>query len=267
MRRAFLIIPAVLAATLAPSFSNAEEVYMCLGHEATIVGTPGDDDLVGTDGPDVIVGLRGKDAIAGRGGPDLICGGPGDDDRDTPLPGDVFAGRAGLDGGADADLVFGGWGDDQLHGSDDKDRLLGGSGNDALCDAECWFTYPYGLATTYAEATRHEFISKDGGYDDRMFGGPGADLFLARDGDEILSGGRGDDRAGGRWLDRTSFDGEQLYYTVDWGNDTYFGGPGNDRLSDSDNVEGNDFIDCGSGIDGPSEPGPPPPDPTVNCSP
>jgi hypothetical protein len=49
MRKAFLVIPTVLVATLIPSVSNAE-VHMCRGKVATIVGTRGDDDLTGTTG-------------------------------------------------------------------------------------------------------------------------------------------------------------------------------------------------------------------------
>jgi Ca2+-binding RTX toxin-like protein len=37
----------------------------CFGHEATIVGTSGPDQIVGTAGRDVIVGDRGHDVIRG----------------------------------------------------------------------------------------------------------------------------------------------------------------------------------------------------------
>jgi Ca2+-binding RTX toxin-like protein len=254
MHKAFLVIPSVLAATLIPSLSNAEEAaYTCLGYEATIVGTAGADALVGTDGPDVIVGLRGRDGIAGGGGNDLICGGLGADD------GPQWESKLdGLSGGEGADVILGGWGDDQLHGGGDKDRLLGGVGGDALCDAECYFDLDGG--SSYMEGADYMFVSKDQGADDRMFGGPGADQFLAASGDEIMGGGGGDDRMGGRWLDLSECDRGGCYLKADEGNDTYLGGPGNDQLYDSDNWSGNDFFDGGTGIDGCGGR-----DPSVNC--
>src|SRR5687768_658528 len=47
----------------------------CRGKVATIVGTPGNDDIIGTARADVIVGGRGTDSIYGRAGDDIICGG------------------------------------------------------------------------------------------------------------------------------------------------------------------------------------------------
>ncbi len=51
----------------------------CGGQFATIIGTPGIDNIIGTAGADVIAGLAGKDNIIGLGGNDKICGGKGDD--------------------------------------------------------------------------------------------------------------------------------------------------------------------------------------------
>jgi hypothetical protein len=68
IRKSFLVAPAVLAATLLPTASNAG-VHKCHGQVATIDGTPGDDILHGTDfdSGDVIAGLGGNDAIYGYG--------------------------------------------------------------------------------------------------------------------------------------------------------------------------------------------------------
>ena len=60
-----------VATTTAVSAQDAP--VLCDGHVATIVGTPGDDDLLGTKGDDVIAGLQGNDFIEGRGGDDIIC--------------------------------------------------------------------------------------------------------------------------------------------------------------------------------------------------
>jgi hypothetical protein len=99
---------------------------VCLGAEATIVGTRGDDDLVGTNGPDVIVGGRGGDTIRGRGGDDLICGRSGDDVIDGGSGDDRVLGFHG------EDEVRGGPGDDSLVGGPQADRLFGEAGDDRL---------------------------------------------------------------------------------------------------------------------------------------
>lgn len=79
-----------------------EEVVMCRGVKATIVGTKGDDIIRGTPGPDVIHGLGGNDIIFGLGGDDIICGGPGNDQ------------------------LFGGPGNDSLNGGRGFDYCNGG---------------------------------------------------------------------------------------------------------------------------------------------
>jgi|SRR5215469_14309440 len=89
----------------------------CRGMAATVIGTPGNDDLVGTSGPDVIVGFGGNDRIVSGAGRDLICAGSG---RDF-----VAAGSA-------ADRVFGGAGRDRLLGRGGPDLLKGAAGNDVL---------------------------------------------------------------------------------------------------------------------------------------
>jgi Ca2+-binding RTX toxin-like protein len=114
MRKAFLVIPLALFASLIPSVSSAE-VPTCFGQPATIVGTEGVDILNGTEGADVIVGLGEADTIQGFGGDDLICGNAGDD---------------WLVGGEGNDQVKGEEGDDSFpehwEPSDDgNDRLWG----------------------------------------------------------------------------------------------------------------------------------------------
>ncbi len=73
----------------------------CKHTPATIIGTPGADELVGTPGPDVIAGLGGDDTVRGRGGKDRLCGGQGADE---------------LRGGRDNDRLNGGGGDDFCSG-------------------------------------------------------------------------------------------------------------------------------------------------------
>ncbi|MEM8501233.1 MAG: DUF5050 domain-containing protein [Pseudomonadota bacterium] len=96
---------------------NEDEVRMCNGQDATIIGTAGNDTLIGTSGNDVIVALGGNDTVSGLGGKDVICGGGGND---------TLLGRGG------ADVLIGGGGNDTLKGGNGKDVLRGGAGNDTL---------------------------------------------------------------------------------------------------------------------------------------
>jgi Ca2+-binding RTX toxin-like protein len=82
---------------------GARVKVMCLGQPATIVGTPGDDDLMGTAGDDMIAGLRGNDRIDGLEGDDLICG-------------NANWGHGGYDGGR-GQRLFGGPGNDSISGA------------------------------------------------------------------------------------------------------------------------------------------------------
>ena len=90
--------------------AGAFETPWC-GGRATIVGTPGADDLFGTPGPDRIAALGGDDLVHAGDGDDTVCGGPGDD------------------------ALWGGAGDDSLAGGPGTDAADGGPGVDA-CRAE-----------------------------------------------------------------------------------------------------------------------------------
>jgi len=59
---------------------SAQTAAICNGQAATIVGSPGSDDMNGTPGRDMIATLRGHDNVRAQGGNDLICGGLGNDD-------------------------------------------------------------------------------------------------------------------------------------------------------------------------------------------
>ena len=97
----------------------------CFGEPATIVGTPGNDNLIGTANNDVIVGLAGDDFIDGLDRDDKLCGGDGDD---------RLFGKEGddeLSGGAGNDLLNGGRDD-----RNDNDTCDGGPGVDEASDCE-----------------------------------------------------------------------------------------------------------------------------------
>lgn len=127
MRRIVTIAVLGLLSVVLPTVAaGAQDVPMCNGLPATIVGTEGPDNLVGTSGRDVIVGLGGNDVIRGLAGADTICGGPG---RDRILGGkqaDVIL------GGDDGDKLFGDAGQDSIYGERGNDLLIGGQGDDVL---------------------------------------------------------------------------------------------------------------------------------------
>ncbi len=89
----------------------------CAGRIATVVGTPGRDELRGSVGPDVIASLGGRDRVIGGRGNDRICAGPG---RDVINGG---PGRDTLVGGRGADRIRGGQGRDRCPGTGATDRL------------------------------------------------------------------------------------------------------------------------------------------------
>jgi hypothetical protein len=98
--------------------------FTCQGEPATIVGTPGNDDLSGTGARDVIALLEGDDRVNAGDGDDLICGDEGND----PL----------LVGDAGDDLMSGDAGDDNLNSVDgvmNNDRLNGDTGTDT-CESD-----------------------------------------------------------------------------------------------------------------------------------
>lgn len=99
---------------------------MCAGHQATIVGTAGDDVIIGTSTRDVIVALGGNDRIEAKGGNDLICAGGGDD---LVLAG---FGNDRVIGGNGRDVIYGNQGADVLRGNDGRDTIDGGLGSDLI---------------------------------------------------------------------------------------------------------------------------------------
>ena len=133
----------LLLASTATGGAAQEQAPTCFLHEATIVGTEGDDVLAGTEGVDVIVGLGGDDTIDGGGDiADRLCGGDGNDQITDP-DGRFLAGDEGNDslsiGGApvapaSSGTLVGGDGDDVLQTSSDTlfAILRPGPGNDTV---------------------------------------------------------------------------------------------------------------------------------------
>lgn len=115
VRRPTLVVPALMllaASVVQPPRAEAQVLPMCLGKQATIIGSSKANTLKGTKKADVIVGLGGNDRIVGAGGGDRICGGAG------------------------ADRLFGGVGNDRMNGGKGADQCLqeAGSGTKKSCE-------------------------------------------------------------------------------------------------------------------------------------
>ena len=179
------------------------------GGDDRILGGPAGGNLAGDAGSDHIRGGATYDTIAGGAGNDRIRGGPS---RDTII-----------DGGG-RDIVRGGSGRDELQSHDrgetpGRDRFLGGSGTDQI-------TYLYrrrgvrvslaggggvpgerdrlGGIETLSGTPHADRLSGTAGRD-RIDGGEGgADVILARGGDDRISNGRAADVHCGGGRDRAS---------------------------------------------------------------
>ena len=120
--------------------SGAMAAVDCMGYQATIVGTAGNDTLYGNPSArDVVALLDGNDSYTEDGSNDIICLGAGDDQLVTSngivSGNDIVQGGPGNDviaGFAGADQLIGGDGNDQLFGNDGDDVLSGEGGNDYL---------------------------------------------------------------------------------------------------------------------------------------
>jgi Ca2+-binding RTX toxin-like protein len=275
MRRSTVLATAalVLVGTV-PAGADAAAEDSCAGLAPTIVGTTGDDVLRGTVGPDVVSGLAGNDEIDGLAGDDVICGGPG---------ADVLAGGDGND-----QLLAGAIGRVPVFENEPEregDALVPGPGDDVVdLGPSAWPTddyYPYdsldlsgspaGVTVDLTAGT----ISGEGEdrivtplpdpevgyslevvgtpYADTMTGSRQADLLIAGDCDDVLSGLDGDDFLLETWeegSDRSAdhFDGgpgDDSLQAAD-GLDTVLGGPGRDTLDDRGGVA---LMDGGPGRD------------------
>ena len=135
MRVRVTLVLAVLLAVAALPAAAGSATAMCLGLEATRVGTAGGETINGTAGVDVIVGLGGNDVINGLGGNDRICGGLGNDTVSGGPGNDSVQGNGGNDtisGGLGADVLKGGAGADTITGNAGNDKLFGEAGDDNL---------------------------------------------------------------------------------------------------------------------------------------
>ena len=174
----------------------------CRGKVATIVGTPGNDDIIGTARADVIVGGGGTDSINGGAGNDIICGGRSgirvEEGENVPQS---------LSGGPGNDVIVGGPQRDHLGDLDGADLLLGRGGGDFLSVDD--MAHGRDDDVLRGGPGPDQFWSYRGA--DRIYGGKGDDVFQDGSGDNVLRGGGGNDR-----------------FQSGSGDDAVYGGPGID---------------------------------------
>lgn len=150
----------------------------CAGRIATIVGTPGRDNIKGTKSKDVIVALGGDDKIHSYTRADVICAGPGRDDID--------AGDNGEGGGSD--LVMAGPGDDRVLLGPELGRAFGEGGNDLLLGSKGGDALYGGPGNDVLRGGPNPYFNTD-----LLYGGPGNDRLYGGPGPNELSGGPGRD--------------------------------------------------------------------------
>jgi Ca2+-binding RTX toxin-like protein len=129
----------------------------------------------GQYGPFLVDGTDLADVIVGSDGDDTIDAGAGDD---------VVCGGAGddtIDGGAGNDAIEGGTGDDDLDGGDGLDTVVGQAGNDTVAGGP-------GLGDLIAGGPGDDvMISSDDDEVDRVLAGAGFDVCLFSAGDGVIS--------------------------------------------------------------------------------
>ena len=266
----------------------------------------GDDEIDGGSGDDTISGEWGSDVIKGGSGNDIIYGSLNPDDseeRYTYFTEDFVLYTNGkpmsifnhdkIDGGSGDDKIYGakgndilsgGSGKDTIKGDDGADKIDGGTGDDTISgdDGNDLITGGAGFSTTgtlFINPPSDEFFGNiftdrpsfwTYGGNDIISGGAGDDKIDGGDGDDTLSGGDGDDILfGGKaetvltYNDVYTYDDEgrsseeRVWFIPDvsGGNDTLNGGNGNDSLDGGDGNDtlygdaGNDVLLGGEGDD------------------
>jgi len=150
----------------------------CAGRVATIIGTPGRDNLRGTKSKDVIVALGGDDRIRSYTKADVICAGAGRDEVD--------AGDNGEGGGSD--LVLAGPGADEVTLGPELGRAFGEGGNDVLLGSKGGDGLYGGPGNDLLRGGPNPSFNSD-----FLYGGPGNDRLYGGPGPNELSGGPGKD--------------------------------------------------------------------------
>lgn len=228
-----------------------------------IIGSGGTERLAGGAGADVLVGGGRNDSIYGDGDLDEIWNLDEDPTADeTTDNGDAIYGGAGVDriwAGLGDDYADGGDGDDAIYGESGADVLFGGAGDDYILamvediafdvtddcidggDGNDYIFGSYGDNVLLGGAGDDD-VGGAGG-DDFVDGGPGNDRIQGNDahggaGDDVIAGTAGADTlygdegndalAGWNWCWRDPFDMGQDFSPLNYGEDWFYGGAGDD---------------------------------------
>lgn len=195
------LIVCLLVSGANPSAARERATHFCRGHEASIVGTAGDDELTGTIHRDVIVALRGIDHVVGRDGNDVICLGRGGRARKQEV----------AQGGAGADIMSGGPGEDTVGGSSGHDIVFGGPGEDLVGGSAGHDVVSGGPGEDLIDGWDGSDTLRGGGHRDRIYGRRGQDELYGQGGSDILIGSPGNDLLSGG---RDGFGGDAVDYQV-----------------------------------------------------
>ncbi|MFP5299368.1 MAG: calcium-binding protein [Actinomycetota bacterium] len=202
-----------------PGVATASEAVMCMGREATLVGTEGDDvifaEQFGIRHP-VVHGLGGDDIIIGGNNRDHICGGEGNDYIDGWWGEEVIQGGPGDDtfrGGGFNTLFYG-----EAPGPVVVDLASGtitGEGVDRFIDEpRRWVLSSFDDVFLAADSATGAFVisgpgndtlslgntydtARTGAGDDEVHGGGGEDWVWGAGGDDRIYGDGGEDHASG----------------------------------------------------------------------
>lgn len=164
-------------------YAKEPSLPRCAGRIATIIGTPGRDNIRGTKSKDVIVALGGDDEIRSYTKADVICAGAGRDEVD--------AGDNGEGGGSD--LVLAGPGADRVILGPELGRAFGEAGNDILFGSKGGDGLYGGLGDDILRGGPNPPYNSD-----FLYGGPGNDRLDGGPGPNQLYGGPGRDVETGR---------------------------------------------------------------------
>ncbi len=209
----------------------------CDGIAATIVGSPGNDQILGTAGADVVVALDGDDTISGFAGDDVICGGDGDDVLDGGSGDDHVSGDAGVDtvvffsspAGVSASLTT---------------NTATGDGTDQLVGDENLVGSPFGDVLV-GDHRANTIVGVLG--DDTLDGAGGDDVVMGHHGDDVLVGGAGEDALDGDLgFDTVSFAASAARVDADLSTGTA-AGEGSDQLFGIEGLTGSQFNDVLTG--------------------
>lgn len=169
-----------------------------------LAGLDGNDDIDGRGGNDTLHGNAGNDVIRGDSGNDTIYGDEGNDD---------------LFGGTGHDIILGGDGNDDLYGGDHDDMLYGENGFNKLYGNDGDDTLFIGEdGEGYGQEGNDTIVG--GNANEKLDGGPGADILNGMGGNDLIIAGPGNDSIdGGAGTDTGDF-------TDMWGTTVVFSGNG-----------------------------------------